>query len=1496
MLSLSAILSPASGTAQALPSAGPLKVSHKSVREQVGRQTVASGARPLGVTPAAPAPQKPGSAIRNAKAASIPELRGSVVYADGWTVQYNEMGMYKLPTSDAMEFERLGTHPVNATSGGTLVGDTYYATYFVDIYGSPFTYINLYDAENWSESRFLYAEPQHISTGMVYDRTTKTVYGCFRNDSGNGTGYVFGTIDYGKITAAMSNFPARHRKAIATLDAPWSAIAVDGRGQLYAIDETGKLLKVNKTNGSMTLVGETGLVATHPSSACIDPVSGRCFYALTSGEDGSLYEIDLATGAAELVYHFPGNQEVVGMYVPVPDVDIDAPSALEDFAVDFAGGSLSGSISFTMPQTTFVGDPIAGNLTYLVEAGGMTLAKASAAPGEKVTVNVTLPASAVYEISACAVNVFGNGPKSATTMFVGYDRPSAPEVEIAVDGEEVTLSWNKVETSINGGYVDFAAMSYNVTRLPDNVKVAENLRALSLVDRPNRSGNLTGYSYVVQAVTPLTSSDAVTSATVWLGAVTPPYSVLFNKPENHAPFTVINANGDGSEWSWGQYDNSLRVPFSRDCDQDDWLVTPALRLEKGKVYEFTATLRTYLGNPERAEIRWGSAPTAEAMTNVLMEPTTLKCREAEDFTGYIVPQADGLYYVGIHCITESAESWYLFADGISVSAGTEAIIPDAPGLAVVPDPSGALKAQVTVTAPDKDVNGNAVEGLLRLDVLRDGVRIGSFPSPEAGKAYTVDDEVPSDGYYKYEAFAYNSYGAGVHASVTSFVGANEPAKVAYANIRETENIGEVEVSWAAVTTDKDGNPMNPDLISYSLITADDEGNAYYAAENVKGTSVRVKAVYPGEPQRFVFFGVQAVSSTGSSLNTFTPFIPVGEPAAAPYAESFAGGTITQLFRTEDSAGVWSLFTDESGIPAQDGDNGFLGMAGANINASGSIYSGKVSLAGLANPVLSLYAYNIKGQNPDLNELEISISTGDGFSAVATAVMDNLGAEDGWYRVQLPLSAYAGKSVQLALKAVNKTNAYTLVDNIRIYDALASNVSVDGIAAPAKVAPDQEFAVTGSLSNPGLEAAKNVKLELLEGDRVVATQQIDELAAGSSAIFSFPLSLNVTAADEQNYRVRAVFADDMDETDNLSAVATVFLIQTLHPVPADLTGEVTSEGVRLRWTAPDPSAGVPDPVTDDFEGYASWAKENVGDWTFVDVDCEGIGAIENVVMPGIDYNSQQSYFVFDNTSVNMGNTFVAHSGNKYLSTIFVLQRPMELVPNDDWAVSPLLYGGEQTISFYARSVNEYEVAESFQVLATDAPYASVDQFELIEDIEYVPGEWTRYEFDLPAGTRHFAIRYNKTFGIMLHVDDVTFIPDGKSNLVLEGYHVYRDGKRLTSELCTTETYLDTTHPGEGKATYTVSAHYGKDGESRPSEALLVDLTGVENVIAGASGTTLAVEGSLLVARSSAPADLTVTDTLGRTVATATVSGELRLPLPAGIYLARLGDALLKFRLP
>lgn len=157
-------------------------------------------------------------------------------------------------------------------------------------------------------------------------------------------------------------------------------------------------------------------------------------------------------------------------------------------------------------------------------------------------------------------------------------------------------------------------------------------------------------------------------------AVTPPYSNTFDNAASLDGFTIIDGNNDGVKW--GIEDGAAAITYNEKLDMNDWLITVPLYLESGTDYELTLNAWTN-GHYERVEICFGDAPVADAMTNVLISPVQLTPKnmgkeKAMNLAGTIQPSQSGVYYVGIHGISEPDE-YTLFVDDLQIVASKPSV-------------------------------------------------------------------------------------------------------------------------------------------------------------------------------------------------------------------------------------------------------------------------------------------------------------------------------------------------------------------------------------------------------------------------------------------------------------------------------------------------------------------------------------------------------------------------------------------------------------------------------------------------------------------------------------------------------------------------------------------------------------------------------------------------------------------------------------------------------
>lgn len=1450
----------------------------KPMMKTQGRQT-GSLAHRTAKTPV----QTPRSVASLLDAPGFPKIYGCVLYANSWTSANSPVGIYSI-SGDGVELVSAGP---NAQYGGTLVGDRYYCTNMREIMGSAYVRVSAYNTTTWEQVSINSGSVSNAAVDVAYDPVTKKTYGCFQKE--NGSGYMLGTIDYSTLVTTR----------ICDTDDAWCAFAVDTDGTLYGIAKelsgtadnpvtvSSSLYKINKTNGAKQLIGVTGCLPYYISSACIDPKSGRMFWTVSpNDETGALYEVNKTTGAATLLKTFADGEEVTGLFILVPEAEDKAPAACSDIEADFPKGAFSGTVSFTAPSTLFDDTPASGRLAYKVVSSGETLATGETSYGARVSANVKVSAAGNYNFDVSVSNEAGDSPVRGISVFVGNGTPALTTVTATYADGKFNVQWTPVTESADGGYIDPEKVTYRLTRYPSRAVVASAMKETTFEDAVSEPDLLTAFYYTVEADCNGLQSGAATSNTVWLGSIHPPYEQHFNDESVLDNYTILNANGD--ERTWGFYQGEMRIYHNKNMAMDDWLITPAVRLEEGRAYELSIGVRAQSASwSERFEVKFGETPTAEAMTSVVIEPTLVNSTTLTVYNGYVVPPHSGKFYIGIHGCSD-ADTYYLYVDDLMIAAASSAAGPDQPtGLTVVPDPNGAYRATVSVNAPTADLGGNPLTAIDRLELLRDDMLIKTFYSPEPGARLTYGDEVGAEGEHTYTAVAYTTFGKGRATSVSAFIGVNPPAAPSGVSIEETENLGEVKISWDAVATDANGYPLNSDLVTYTIYQLQAETHVVLY-DDIVGTSHTFRAI-DADTQNFVHYYVSSQTRGGISAIVPTDLIPVGKPHSLPFVESFPNAdTETIMAIGEEGTATWSLFKDENnlGIVSQDGNNGFVGSRSPEIGAFTSLYTGKILIDGnTPKPGVSLYTYSIVQEGiPDANEIEISVDDGTGFKPVKKVAISDLTTEPGWVMVSAPLDDYVGKVVLIDFKTTVRTYEYTLLDNIKVGSLIDNNLAVNSIVAPQEVKPNTPFVIDLEIENLGVLAASGYNVTLYRNRVQAGTVQGEMLAPGSRATISFTQEFNVLNEDAVEYYAVVEFAADEALQNNTSETLRVSPIVPVLPHVTSLSAKKREEGVLVSWTKPSTDGYIPAPETEDFEAYESFATSGVGDWLFRDGDQAPIGTISDLEIPGIAFGSKQSWWVMDADYEKFNRSFAAHSGSKYLAQMYATEG-VNAVQCDDWIISPELLGVEQTVTFFARSYSgTYPEDLEFLYSMTGT---EVGDFTSVATRQRLPQVWTQFSFKLPEGAKYFAIRCISNNKFMLFIDDISFISAVSAEVSVIGYNVWCDGVKINDRLIEDTRYM---HAGaeDGDQRYVVTTVYDK-GESKASPSVGITLS-VEDEKADRAR-IFATEGTIVVTGAEdLPFAINMPD--GRAVSAGVCTERTEVPVMSGVYMVKVGHRAVK----
>lgn len=386
---------------------------------------------------------------------------------------------------------------------------------------------------------------------------------------------------------------------------------------------------------------------------------------------------------------------------------------------------------------------------------------------------VELPEGAVVETwynNATQVSNSGNTPveTSAKVAFVGDDVylsgifANFPDAWIkgTIDGTTVTFSglqfigeysgYNIFAVGTDGeGLVDFQ-MTYDAAA--KTLTSVNDLLANAKEDAIYYLEWYTGISI---------TKDAPAEPVATTGAdVDAPYVNALASAEDFADFGVIDSNKDGKTWA---YSDSYGASYSYSSTNaaNDWLISPAIKLEAGKKYHFAIDAKNN-GYPEKFEVLLGTEAKASALTQTVLAATEVTLKDFVTFENEAVEVAEtGYYHFGIHAISD-ADQFRLMVANFVVEAGVEGTAPAAvTDLAVVQTPD-ELEAVVSFKAPTKTVGGADLTDLTKIDILRDGAVIKSLTegvTPGAELSYV--DAGLTIGNHVYQVIPYNATGVGV---------------------------------------------------------------------------------------------------------------------------------------------------------------------------------------------------------------------------------------------------------------------------------------------------------------------------------------------------------------------------------------------------------------------------------------------------------------------------------------------------------------------------------------------------------------------------------------------------------------------------------------------------------------------------------------------------------------------------------------------------------------
>lgn len=559
---------------------------------------------------------------------------------------------------------------------GAAANDIYYAYFYQ--FGSrgpepvSFSSINLRTGEQKEIADWRGKGEWPKFQDMTYDYVSSTMYAL--------------AFDAGESYINSIDLSNGEMKKVVTLERTLATIAASNEGELYGIDTSGSLCKVNKEDGKLTTIMATDYAPSLNQTMEFDRTDGTLYWATAQYgvEESYLIKFDLNEKRYENMGVLGGiGSQVVGMYIPFLRAGFDVPGA--PTAMKFIGGAEGlekATISWENPTLTFGNDELLEISSLSIYRDGEVLKTyedvADLKLGQKMTYEDNTVKTGEHIYSIVASNSAGIGEEGKLDTYIGIDIPAiVNNLQITTNApcKSATLTWEAPTEGAHNAYFDSSDLSYSIIRFPDSKVVAENYKGLTFTD--DTYGRLVGYTYQIKAHNQIGESKAVVTEKVIFGKpLELPFSCEFDDKnifDNN--WKIYDLNGDTNTWQilspMGKlyFGDEALLPAAEYSMQDEgvspyeWLISPPMTLEKGKINVLTFGVRNV--GVDNLVVTMGENNTVEAQTIELKNLDVInRPINTEDGDGKIpfktitvdLGQATGTYCFGFKLMTPAGNS------------------------------------------------------------------------------------------------------------------------------------------------------------------------------------------------------------------------------------------------------------------------------------------------------------------------------------------------------------------------------------------------------------------------------------------------------------------------------------------------------------------------------------------------------------------------------------------------------------------------------------------------------------------------------------------------------------------------------------------------------------------------------------------------------------------------------------------------------------------------
>lgn len=619
------------------------------------------------------------------------------------------------------------------------------------------------------------------------------------------------------------------------------------------------------------------------------PADDVFYWNCTMRDDTSYLYAITPEGACSIIGQYPYNELFTFFLTTEGAIILDKPVPPVAQKTEFIDNSLTGTVSYRIPEKYGDGKLLPSELTYTAVLNGEEWKQGTVVPGEILEVEYTVPSRGMYTFGLYVSAGDAMSPIGTIETYVGDDTPVAPENIVLTSNR---ISWKAVTQGEHGGYLDLSKMMYKIYINGDyQGETSETTYSLEfdpevLVD---------DYVGSVVAVCNGYEGEPGYSNKLIEGK---PYSLpayFMPSQDEFDTMTIVDANNDGTSWGYNAWDFSVYTMYSYEGPMNDYLFLPPVYFEKGGAYyKFScdAALCTPAYPDEYMQVVYATAPTPSAVKGVIIEsyqPVAQYVQaEWDNPTAYWKLPEAGTYYIGIRCVSAELQLG-LYARNFKIE--TSEMVEESPAsvedLKAVAGIQGALNATVSFVFPVNKFNGEPIESTTLLaKIYANGIEkaeVSGAPGTEATKLITTEQ-----GYNRIEVVVYEGDLVSPDAWVKVYTGYTPPAAPTDLEYVINSDMYSATITWEAVTEPAiPEGYLDPEGVTYTIwqskISDDILQLPYWEAiaTNISGTSYTF-TLPEGSPQDFYEIGVSSQNVAGSTEQFNYVTLLMGMPYQLPF--------------------------------------------------------------------------------------------------------------------------------------------------------------------------------------------------------------------------------------------------------------------------------------------------------------------------------------------------------------------------------------------------------------------------------------------------------------------------------------------------------------------------------------------------------------------------------------------------------------------------------------